>query len=263
MKKTIILSIAILILAAACREEKLPTWSGDDRIRFTTDNVNDTLQSYSFLGAESDITQYMMEIKVKVEGEVRNFPRTVALKQVATGNNDAVAGTHYVAFDNAQVKEHYVIPAGKADAVFPVILLRHPSLIDDEKILRIELVENEHFQLSTYNLLIFRRITFAEKPSMPDAWNAVGTTSNTTPYFGVYGPVKHRFMIEITNMAFDNAWFTEYFYWANEASGTIPRDSGYASYLRQLLQRKLDERNAEAGAGNELKEADGTIVRFL
>jgi hypothetical protein len=265
MKKlTVILPAAVLILAGACRKEKIMTWSGDDRIRFRTDLASDTLQSYSFLGQTDEVTSHIMYIEVDAEGGVRDFPRTVTLRQVATGGGDAVAGTHYVAFDDAQVKGRYVIAAGEASVEIPVVLLRHPSLLDQEKTLRVELVGNEFFGLTTDNNRRFRVITFAEKPAMPDAWNtAVMSASNTVPYFGAYGPAKHRFMIDQTNTTFDNDWFSAYFTF--EATGTwmIPRDTGYVSYIRQLLQRKLDALNAAAGEGKELKEADGTIVRFI
>lgn len=265
MKKThIILPAVALVLAAACRKEKMMTWSGDDRIRFKTTVVSDTLQSYSFLGETGDVTRHTMLVEVNAEGEVRDFPRTVTVRQVATGSHDAVAGTHYVAFTDAQVAGEYVIPAGSATVKIPVILLRHASLLNDEMTLRMELVENDWFQLTTDRLRSFRVITFAEKPAMPDSWNvAVTSTSNTVPYFGTYGPVKHRFMIDETNTTFDNDWFNEYFMWHSNGLWMIPRDTGYVSYIRQLLQNKLNARNAAAGAGNELKETDGTVVRFI
>ncbi len=261
----IILLLAALLLAGACRKEKITTWSGDDRVRFRTDLVSDTLQSYSFLGETDDITSHVMYIEVGAEGEVRDFPRAISLKQVAGGSDAAVPGTHYVAFDDARVRGEYVIPADAASVEIPIILLRHPSLLDQEKTLHVELVENEHFRLTTDNNLRFRMITFAEKPAMPDAWNlAVASTGNPVPYFGTYGPAKHRFMIDQTNTAFDNEWFSEYFMPDNYGSEwLLPRDAGYVSYIRQLLQQKLDARNVAAGAGNELKEADGTVVRFL
>lgn len=270
MKKIqIILPVAALFLAVSCQKENIMTWSGDDRIRFRTDLVNDTLQGYSFLGETSTVTQHVMHIEVNVEGQVRDFPRTVTLRQVATGKNDAVAGTHYVAFTDAQVKDQYVIPAGAATAKIPIILIRHAALLDNEKILRVELVANEYFRLTTDGDRAFRRITFAEKPAMPDVWNIafVSIYDASAPYFGTYGPAKHRFMIDQTNTAFDNDWFSEYFISAMvSATGqpcVVPRDTGYASYLRQLLQQKLDAQNAAAGIGNELKETDGTIVKFL
>ena len=263
MKKIqLILAMTAIIFTASCKKAEIPTWSGDDRIRFRTNVVNDTLQGYSFLGVGSDTTQYVMYIEVNVEGYVRNFPRPITFRQVATGDDDAVPGTHYVAFDDALVRDQYVIQADSATARIPIILFRHASLLNEEKTLRIELVQNQHFQLTTDSIRQFRRIVFAEKYAKADAWDVTGTAA-VNPYFGPYGLEKHRFMSSETNMAFDNAWFDEYF----AASGTwrAPRNAGYMTYLRQLLQNKLNERNAAAIAdgGEELKEADGTVVRFI
>ena len=44
------------------------------------------------------------------------------------GTKNAVAGTHYIAFDDPVLAEFYVVPAHSATAHIPVILKRDPSL---------------------------------------------------------------------------------------------------------------------------------------
>jgi hypothetical protein len=250
MKKiTYLLTIAALGIAVSC-EKEIPTWSGSDRINFETKTKTDTLRSYSFFFDSEDITQHTIWINVHTEGFVRDYPRTVTFKQAPStdGNEDAVPGVHFVAFDDPRVQAQYVIPAGASSASLPIILLRDPSLQTSVRTLRIAFDENEHFLLPIDTLKQHRNIVFADKLTMPEMW----ALSAVRHYFGTYGEVKHFFMIEATGQPFDNEWFKKNF------SGNY--DSGYMFFLQDWLQEKLDERNAREGS--PLTEKDGTVVDF-
>jgi hypothetical protein len=111
MKKLIyILPIVALMFATSC-EAEIPTWSGEENIRFTLSAVSDTTKIYSFLMQPINVTQDTIFIEVSTEGALFDFPRTVTIRQTLTGENDAVPGVHYVAFDDPQASVHYVIPA--------------------------------------------------------------------------------------------------------------------------------------------------------
>ena len=240
-----VLTMAAWILAVSC-EKEIPTWSGADRISFETTAKTDTLRSYSFVFESGDITQHTIWINVDTEGLVRDYPRTVTLKQAPPADTGETAepGVHFVAFDDPQVKAQYVIPAGAAGARLPIILLRDPSLQTTARTLRITLAENEHFSLSTAEIKLHRNIVFADKLTKPELW---------APFFGTYGEAKHRFMIEVTDQLFDDKWFKENIY--------DDLDSDYIIFLRDWLQKKLEERNNREG--NTLTEKDGAVVDFI
>jgi hypothetical protein len=260
MKKIIsyILAIAALSVAVSC-EKEIPTWSGSERINFETAVETDTLHNYSFVSEPEDVTRYTLWINVGTEGFVYDYPRTVTFRQAPStdGSEDAEPGVHFVAFDDPEVKAQYVIPAGEAGARFPIVLLRDPSLQTSVRALRIELVENEYFLLSADKNKLHRTIVFADKLTMPEAWGALGYVSS---YFGTYGEVKHRFMIEATGQDFGDEWFKENFYWYSDRYGWVANDGGYMEFLQGWLQEKLEERNAREG--DTLTEKDGTVVDF-
>jgi hypothetical protein len=267
MKKIMyIWPIIALIFATSC-EEKIPTWTGEDRINFRTDIATDTLQAYSFVFEPNEVTQYTMYIEVNTEGFVRDFPRAVNIRQVLTGNNDAIAGTHYVAFGTPHVN----IPAGAHSVMLPITLLRHTSLTGTQRILRVELLENEHFLLSANINKLHRSILFSDMLSIPRKWIENGTLSGVSSSgvvwgdFGPYGPVKHRFMIDVTGMNFDDEWFATHYGMLTFAGGINwgwrPHDAAYITFLRNLLQQRLIERNEREG--NELQEINGEAISFV
>ena len=256
-----ILAIIALIVATSC-EKQVETWSGEDSINFYTPAVRDTIQDFSFLTVSVDLTEYTMYLEVRTEGMIRNYPRPVNLRQIIpydTAGNDAVAGVHYVAFNDPRVRDLYVIPAGEYSVFLPIILLRHPSLGEERKTLRIEFMENDYFQLTTHENRGFRIIRLVDRVVMPVRWyHGPGWSLNF--YFGTYGPVKHRFMISTVGDDFDDAWVNLNFattWWDGMWNA---RDADHMTWLQNWLQRKLEERNEREG--NILTEADGTIVDF-
>jgi len=255
-----ILPIVVLIFATSC-EVEIPIWSGQDRVYFQTTRLTDTLQTYSFVYESAETSRHTIEFRLYTEGSLYDFSRTVGLKQVSTGANDAVVNAHYEPLGNV------VIPAGENNVIFPVTLIRHSSLQDGERTLRIELVESEHFLPTTNRDRLHRTIVFTDKAAMPFLWTYVGDLKN---HFGEYGTVKHLFMIEVGQRPFDDEWFAQNYslttypnsplYPYPGQTATSARDRNYMLFLTEWLQRRLDERNEREG--NILKEEDGTVVVF-
>ena len=70
-------------------------------------------------------------LDVDIMGKLSAEDRPLALQQVMVeGTKNAVAGTHYIAFDDPVLAEFYVVPAHSATAHIPVILKRDPSLAE-------------------------------------------------------------------------------------------------------------------------------------
>lgn len=256
-----------LIFMASCSKEEIPGWSGEDRIGFTTAVAGDTLKTYSFVFEPETVTRTSFMVEVSTEGRVYDIPRYVKLKQVSSGEgNDAVPGVHYVPFDDPSVQDLYVVPAGASVANLPIILLRNESLRESGRNLRIELEMNNDFLLTVDKNKLHRTILFADILTKPEIWGIYGENANNGKtycverYFGYYGQVKHRFMIDITGMPFDNDHMQTLFMFFNTSWGWRPKDSNYIIYLQGFLQQKLEERNTVAGT--PLKEADGRIVDF-
>ena len=262
MKKIMyILPIVALMFAPSC-EEKIPTWSGEDRVNIFLltglPTQPDTTQYFTFVFETPETTQHIIYVRINTEGMIRDYPRAVTLGQMSSGgDNDAVPGVHYVAFDDPQVKDLYVIPAGAQTTLFPIVLLRDPSLKESTKTLRIEIRPNEHFQRSATRGWSHRQLVFSDRLYKPRAWDEPG---EVTTYFGVYGQAKHLFMITVGEQPFNDNWFNNNFVWNTAEELWKARDASHMNLLSNWLQLRLTERNLREG--DDLKEADGTVVTF-
>jgi len=257
MKKNLFLIPMIaLILATSC-EVEVPTWTGEERINFVAGiTLSDTTIRYSFVFSPPDVQEHTIWINVATEGFLSNVSRRIGLVQVPVGDNDAVPGVHYVALDDPRVRDLYVVPANTETVRIPIILLRHADLQHEDRILRIELVENNDFLLTANPHKRLREIIMSDKLMIPRMWAA--DTTAVPQYFGEYGPVKHRFMIDNSAPNWDDEWFDEnwhmFTYTAGNTWGWVPNEPVYMNFLRGVLIRALGTQ--------VLYEADGTRVAF-
>lgn len=266
MKKTIMIAAATLLALASC-EKDLEVFSDPTcRLNFyfpnaeTTDEMRASYAeaSYSFVYGGDDVTRDTVWYQVETMGMLSDQDRPISLEQVDTAANMAVAGRHYVAFDDPSLASLYVIPAGKARASIPVVMLRDASLKDTSVVLKFRIKPNEYFQ-SGYPVWQTRVLTFTDRMSEPANWTKQypypgysGYYVTLATYFGAYGQQKHLFLIEHTGKAWDDDYIEQ----------LMTGDFEYLNYLMQKMQNELDALNAERAAQGlgQLTEADGTPV---
>lgn len=260
---------AIILMALASCEKDLPTWSDetcrlnfyysiDDRSTFKAEMAE---SSYSFAYGETDRTRDTIWFKVETMGKVSSVDRSFTLTQVDTTLTMAVAGKHYVAFDDPEVSSYYVIKAGKAQADIPVILLRDASLKTDLVCLKFKITPDGNFT-NGYPEYQTKAITFSDFMTQPSKWSydyemSMGSykyTVRLSDYLGDYGQVKHHFLIEQTGKDWDDDYIDE----------LMLGDSNYMDYIIRKLVKALDALNAERAAQGlgPLTEDDGTVVEF-
>lgn len=248
-KKIIILSIIFTTILGTGCNDKIETYSDSvNRLNFNYNlNSSDSVINYTFVYEPATQNIDTILVSVKTMGFVVNYNRALILEQVMTGENDAEAGKHYIAFNDSSISDQYFIPAGKAITSIPVYVKRDPSLKKESVKLQIRFAENEYFK-SGYEPNRERVIMISDLLSKPISW-----TNNITNYMtGAYGTAKHQFMIDATGMRIDEEYFR-----------SIVRpalDINYLKYLGNWFSNKLDEYNA--GKDEQLKEADGTVVQF-
>lgn len=139
--RKIILAGLLLVGLAAC-EKKLPVYeSSVAQLNFQygtnagllTDGMTEEMSkiSHSFI-MDSKPNQEVDTVWVTVltMGYLSDQDRPFELQQVMTGNRDAVAGVHYVAFDSPEMQDWYVIPAGESFRQIPIVVMRDPSLAE-------------------------------------------------------------------------------------------------------------------------------------
>ena len=202
-------------------------------------------------------------MEVETMGFLEDRDRSFVLEQVKKGDGEqAVAGKHYIAFDDPLVSGYYNVPAGKNKAKFPIVLKRDPSLKDQEVTLCIRIGQNENF-IPGYEVYQEKTVTVADILVQPQNWTFLASY-----YFaGNYGKAKHQFMINATaDMGIKIN--DDFFY--SLVGDPYNVDMSITDYWFSFFSRKLAEENATRatqGLG-PLREApkagetEGALVKF-
>ena len=211
------------------------------------DETNEAVEkNYSFIYSGEDIHKDTLWFKVNTQGFLTDNNRSFELQQINSGEtiSDAIPGIHYIAFDNAELQsKYYYIPANTNTQKFPVIVIRDASLKNEDVALYFQLKPNDNFD---QGIIAYRtvKLIISDNYKKPAGWSEY--------YFGTYGPVKHKFMIDETGLR-----------WDDEFCSSL-NDFGYIQYLTMTLYQRLKVVNAERKKqGLEvLKETDGREVKF-
>ena len=242
--------VAVLMVMATACDQSLEVYNHPaDGLNFT-----DSLTNFSFVYGDPDATQEIMMVKVTTMGFVTDRERQLEFEQELTGSNDAIAGVHY------RFEDKYVIPANANSAEIPVTLLRDKSLENQAVTLKIRVKSNGIFGIGLVDKT-YAKIVFTDQLSKPFHWNG-----GSIYWFGVYGKVKHRWMIETTGEKWDDNYLYNVIGF-NANSSTYRNenyDEGFVLYLIDLLTIKLEAYNQDLEANNQsrLTEEDGTEVSF-
>lgn len=245
MKKLYILTIlsALLITIASCEENKMDTYKNDPAIYFekTTSNQRDSIK-HTFYFYDESITEDTVRVVICTMGEPTDYDRPISLIQTNTGKPDAaIAGTHYIPFDDPSLKKYICIPAGQVRAEIPIVFLRDKSLKLQEVRLELTVGKNDFFRPGINEQRNFF-VTTNDLIAKPSNWDTRWKT-----FFGItWGPVKMKLIIDSTGYTdFENP----------------PLDYGYLYWLSATAQQALLDYNT-AHPDNPLCEADGTPVTF-
>lgn len=257
--------LSLLISMASC-EKDLPLYSDNTcRLNFyyNLDNTSEfkpemALSSYSFVYGDENIKSDTLWFDIQSMGFVSDQDRPLELAEVDTTANMAIPGKHYVAFNDPALASYYKMPAGKAMTKIPVVLLRDVSLKDTSVVLKFSIKDNGYFTKG-YDCYQTRIITFSDRMTEPSKWTynyliLDSYTVSLADYFGSYGVVKHKFLIDHTGKKWDNDYIDQ----------LMTGDSNYLMYVLDKMATDLETLNNERAAQGlgELSEADGTIVSF-
>lgn len=227
MKKFICLMLPLCLGLAGCQEEGGLLFNDKARIMLATDNTGRLGEySYSFVWSEAGMVRDTVYLPVRVMGGPADADRVVALEQISEQNityikdhwgyvvdsvvtertDKAVAGKHYVAFDDPEYRSLLTVPAGAVTSSIGVILLRDASLSEEKVRLRIRLQANDDFKQGESRFLE-RTITISDMLEQPANW----VTRLMNNRLGTYSKAKHRLMIQVVGEGtkVDEAWIEQ------------------------------------------------------
>lgn len=252
MKKTIlhIMWCGFLWGGFASCEKDLPVYDYSDNmlnfeLTISSETKKPELTSYSFVYVGDEVEKDTVWVTVKTMGFLSDENRPFELTQVSSGGKDAVPGVHYVSFDDSELKnKFYYIPAGAVEQKVPVVVLKDASLSIESVNLYFTFKDNGYFRPG-YSLYSEMHLNISNILTKPAAWDDYADY-----YFDKYGPVKHKFMIDVTGLKWDNDFLETHLY----------GEQGYLTYLAQLCDKELRKENArrsEQGLGVLSEDAEG------
>ncbi|HEY9550967.1 MAG TPA: DUF4843 domain-containing protein [Prevotella sp.] len=246
-----ILGLLAGILLSSC-EQKLPLYEDNQaRLSFLYANRADSLASYSFV-YNKQLTQDTVWFTVNTIGFIATEDRPLELTQIPTGQDDAVPGKHYLAFNTPSLAPFYTIKSGSTSARIPIVVLKDPSLNEKDFRIRVEIKNNGIF-MPGYTEFSYKLLTISNRLVKPSNWQGL-----MNYIFGNYGTVKHQFMIDNS----DKKWDEEYLY--ELGVHNYSADQGFLQFWANKFQKLLNEFNAQQQQQGKqpLSEADGTLVQF-
>lgn len=239
--------LAACLTCFSCQEQDMMHYDETSAIYFANEALSvSTSQkdsiNHSFFVCKADVTRDTVRVLIRAMGMPVDYDRPVKLVQTNAGEPDAaIAGTHYVAFDDPAIRDSFYIPADEVSKFIPIVLLRDQSLASSEVRLSMELEANEHFRQGIDDWRTFL-VTTTDEATKPNNWDKFWFI-----YFGPsWGTEKMRLIIQSTGL-------TDFV--------NTPDDTGYLYWLRNTASQALEEYNA-AHPDAPLCEADGTPVTF-
>lgn len=264
-----------LVLLTSCQQEEVHTYIGERFVQFK--EYQNQGASYSFVYEGSEIQRDTFWIDAFCSGGLDETVRTYRLRQkeeyvfsyyydaagaiidsvLVKSKKQAVAGLHYVDFNDPMYLELCKIEGNVVNFKVPVIVLRDdPTLKTAARTLLIEFVQNEDFSPGDPNTKTFR-LKISDVVEYPEAWSNYSTRPDVigrNPYFGDYGKVKHQFMIDVTGKRWDNEFIDDL---------TLEEKLFYKNMCAKELARVNAER-AERGEPPLMENPDNpkSVVKF-
>jgi hypothetical protein len=244
-----IIALALLVMAS-CKQDDLKLFNDIARIQFsspiaiytTSYSTMDTTKTYTFFYKTDNIKQDTVFFDIYTSGNISTKDRAFSLQQVqVNGLTNAVAGTDYKAFTDPTVNSAYVIKAGQAHAIVPIVLLRNISLKTTLVTLKFAVAANENFQPGEESCM-WRKVIFTDNISKPASWR--------DNLYGTYSLTKHTFMINSTGQKWDEAFCLN-----------LPYLQSSLYYYMGMLKQALADYN-KAHPGSPLTDENGLLVTF-
>lgn len=211
MKKIFyILTASFCLGMMGCQEDEALLFQDVARVQFTS-GVED--YPYSFVWLDRSQESAIVKLPILVTGGPVDIERTVKVTQVEEFDvtyeydnkgyvidstvtpkpNPAVAGVHYVPFNDSEAQALLKVKAGVVKDSLAIILKRDASLTTEKVRLRLRLEASDDLELGESKYLE-RTIVFSDMLELPSEWYRY---SNAYYYLGNYSVPKHELMIRV------------------------------------------------------------------
>ncbi len=222
--------LATGILMISCDEKVVEKFDDDASLYFyrdmyTANNMGivqyDSIDYSFFLAGSAQEAEIWLQ--VNLTGNVADVARSFSIEQTNVGETGAaVAGTHYVSFDDPRMAEYLTLPAQATSTMVPIILTRTASMDENSFRLVVALKPNDHFvegiKQGTKGQQSFI-INVTAEAIKPLTWDR-----NYDYAFGDWGKVKMGFLIDhvgFSDFETDMSNLEARYYWNLKAKSAL------------------------------------------
>ncbi|MDR0766382.1 MAG: DUF4843 domain-containing protein [Odoribacteraceae bacterium] len=201
------ITIIAIVLLAACGNQAIDIFDAPASLYFFRGDRNSAGQpqrdsiNYSFFLAGGSAVEDTLWLEARLTGLPLPVARPFALVQTNVADSAAaVAGRHYVSFDDPALAAGVNMPADATSAIMPLIVKRTTDMDTASYRLVIAIDPGEHFAAGIINrdTLVIHITAMAVKPA---AWDRYYDLA-----FGTWGQEKMRFLIDhVGYTAFDES----------------------------------------------------------
>lgn len=235
MKYTVY-TIGILLTAGmlfSCEKEEKYDYAGGNQIYFAT---TEDSSYYSFAVQNSAVNEDVAYIPVAISGLAADVDREIGIEVLKEGTTakegaDRASGAHYHLGKT-------ILKKGELQTNIPVTVFRQADLYENKVYVILKIVPSGTFLGGMGEEVLIHRFQINDILTKPINWDTY-----LRRYFGDYGPVKYRFII-------DKLGRYEF-----ESTGEDPVTEAELAYYRDVLRTKLQQEGP-------LYEAGGVLVTF-
>lgn len=191
-----------ILLFNSCKKDMPAAYSGQQYIEFYyVNNIKAVTPGYSVFFYKNAAVQYdTVLFHVRAVGAIPGKTSYINFKAFPDPSKtptypDAIAGVHYIPFDNPGLKLLWKMEAGKLEAYVPIITIRDASLKNSTYQLHFNITQSDDF-LPGSPLHTEGIVYISDRLSQPSNWTS-------SFWLGTYGPVKHQFMIDQSGQRWD------------------------------------------------------------
>lgn len=260
--KRILIALTAPLLLAACTQEQPTEYQNEPGIYFFRSpyvgpvEQRDSLEFAFYVKqvVEGGIFEQMLD--VRTIGGTEQRVRPFRIRQTNAGQpGAAVAGKHYVAFDDARMLDVLKIPAGATQFMLPIMCINDSELADKKVRLEIEIDTNAEFGPVVKEWSKFV-ITFGDIAVRPQTWIDNDDTQSWFLYFGMWSAEKMRFISNTIGLSdFDLAMN------GNVAEKIEGLSTGRMKYFNRVMWLALQEYNA-AHPETPLRDENDNLITF-
>ena len=178
----ILYSVLLFVTLVACRNDEY-LWGNESYARIVAPEIwthaTDSM-TFTFSTYPADITEFVLETEIIVQGKVVDYDRTVHL-QVRKEKTTATEGTY-------SFPSELIVGAGMHSVKFDILLHRTEEMLHKDVRLCVGIAPTGDLKAGVNNFSSLT-IVWNDKITKPSNWD------DLTEFFGEYSEVKYRFII--------------------------------------------------------------------